>query len=354
MVSSVGKGTIGGKMSNLFKKELFKVSLSNSQKNRLEDLFNGLDYLFDVIKSEQLDLKDDLSIKLFLLNHKNKIDRLVFSTTKESAYDLLFYIVRQWVSDKPDFPVIHFDEPCHIVNNKLVLPIPKFGSILFCPADLQRISALLMRKNLDFNQFFRIFRDAKNGSYYILLDFFESAQPNPVEKPKVYSDKMLILKKEKLKLGVVSQQEFDLFVKKYKQKENSTRMLSAKGVSGKKSHRLNKKQQKERWLNKPPNSVSSINTTKQENYSENEDRSIDLFKAKNASYKSIQSQDLEDAAELVAAYQDLNTSPAFNMLSEGEGSEIGKFGKPQSKRRNGTYGAASKEADVFSFMRFLR
>ncbi len=34
-------------MSNLFTKESFKVNLSNSQKSRLEDLFNGLDYLFN-------------------------------------------------------------------------------------------------------------------------------------------------------------------------------------------------------------------------------------------------------------------------------------------------------------------
>jgi len=390
-------------MSNLFKKESFKVSLSNSQKNRLEDLFNGLDYLFDVIKSEQPDLKDDLSIKLFLLNHKNKIDRLVFSTTKESAYDLLFYIVRQWVQEKPEYPVIHFDEPCTVHNSKIMLPIPRFGSIHVQEVDSENLNTLLALKKLKASRFFYIYRDTKNCSYSISIDFFIKNEEEKLQSSKTLlnehskkerskkTEAILSKKEENMQikrvLYGVSQEKVESSLERYKEKMRSYSGLPSKRKTKKKKLRehvpvsggisptvIDTSPQKDftalvpskttNFLDKhKPTAISTEEPNisvvervieKNRSYTREIRHDVERFIEKNRSYTRQVRHDEEDASELLAAYGELRRSAAFSMISEGDGSEIGKFGKPQSKRRNGTYGAASKEADVFSFMRFLR
>ena len=392
-------------MSNLFTKESFKVNLSNSQKSRLEDLFNGLDYLFNIIKSDKPDFKDDLSIKLFLLKHKNKIDRLVFSTTKESAYDLLFYIVRQWVKENPDHPVIHFDELCAIHDCKIILPIPRFGSIHVHDMDLEKLNALSALKNMRLSQFFYIHKNVKNGAYYISIDCFikkeeENAQSSNIltsQSPKKEKSKkieVILSKKEedmqrKRILYGVSQEKIESSLEKYKEKIRSYSGLPSRRKPKKKKIRepvlvsgamcipptvSGTTPKEDSAAPVPANTIKSLDThkstvifTEEENansverfieknrsYTREIRHDVERFIEKNRSYTRQVRHDGEDASELLAAYGELRRSAAFNMISEGDGSEIGKFGKPQSKRRNGTYGAASKETDVFSFMRFLR
>ncbi|MBL8280475.1 hypothetical protein [Acinetobacter junii] len=294
------------------------LKLENKSKKTLEYLLDTLNYIYSEIKL----LEKNLDSNIILLTLKPKIDSFLIGKDKESIYEIIKIAIKQWFDMDIGNAYLLLDAPSKILkNNRIYLPLPTCSELNFISPNLYH-----KHKNSFYDPIIRIMKI--NKIFMAEINFYYK-RPTP---KKIYA---MNGKKATLVQNHAERKKLSLSKENYIMNNKITNIQSD----------IEKHKSNVNLLNKE-NEIQSI-------VNEKWISSLNEWKAYLNSFKmSKNSVDVEAAKEIIEAFQEVDRNRSSStkkyLKDYYQHGSIGKFGVPQAKWRNGTYGISSKEPDFFS------
>lgn len=298
--------------------ESIVLKLPSNAKKNLEYFFNAINFIYSELKKNN-QVHD---IKLFLLSLKPKIDCFIGTKNKEPIYKLLNVAINQWLKEDTGVAYLRLDQPSKINKQyKISIPLQNCNEVDFiCPDIYKRNKSALYNPYIKIMQINNIFI-AEVITYY-----------------RIKTPKKFYVIDVNNKISNVNQQKFNEHNKtpKYK-KPNSNRV------------KFRPKNPQTLPIQINDNSKASHTLKKS---SEDQKKISAWFEFRKKSQENSNSINAEMASEILEAFKEVKArrSKSNNEYLQNfyENGTLGKFGLPQAKWRNGTYGINSKEPDFFS------
>ena len=318
--------------------ESIVLKLPPNAKKNLEYFFNAMNFIYSQLKKNS-QVND---INLFLLSLKPKIDGFIGTKNKAPIYKLLNIAINQWLQEDTGVAYLRLDQPSQIRKQyKISIPLQNCNDLDFiCPDIYKRTKSALYNPYIKIMKINNIFI-AEVIAYY------------PIKIPVVTTPKRFYIINDDNQILNVDKNKFNdhnqtLKYKKshnnrvkYRPKNSQTIPIQANDIS---KLSFDSNSPAAQTQNKHPIQLKA-NQQDQEKISA-------WFEFRKKFQENSKSIDSEIASEILEAFKEVkarrSTSNNEYLQNFYKNGALGKFGLPQAKWRNGTYGINSKEPDFFN------
>lgn len=318
--------------------ESIVLKLPPNAKKNLEYFFNAMNFIYSELKKNS-QVND---INLFLLSLKPKIDGFIGTKNKALIYKLLNVAINQWLQEDTGVAYLCLDQPSQIRKQyKISIPLQNCNELDFiCPDIYNRTKSALYNPYIKVMKINNIFL-AEMITYY------------PIKIPIVKTPKQFYVINDNNQISNVDEQKFNKHYKTLKYKELHKNRVRYRQKSSQTIPIQANDSSKLLFDSKSPAAQTQNMQPVQLKANQQDQEKISAwFEFRKRFQENSKSIDPEMASEILEAFKEVkarrSTSNNEYLQNFYKSGALGKFGLPQAKWRNGTYGINSKEPDFFS------
>ncbi|MFV5455257.1 hypothetical protein [Acinetobacter towneri] len=356
-------------INHTLKAESVVIKFDPKAKKSLEYVFDALNYIYAEIKKQP----EIQNINLFLLSIKPHIDSFIISKNKEPLYQLFNIAITQWLEDDIGIAYLRLDRPSRILkDNKISIPLPNcFEQPFISPINIYSEHSnsffdpciKLMKVNKVFIaelNFYYTAPDVRRSNHQKSVKGSLNSESSRTGKSRVKSNPRLNSYRDISFSGssTTSQEDYINYLRRFKAIDE--RPTSNKDTKHKSEYifKIGAKEET-REKNCYKKYVPNQDDTKKNNDDKQPKGWGKYLKSKGwgkylNSSKNSKSFDAEMAAEILEAFKEVDRKRSESnrkyLQDYYKNGGMGKFGLPQAKWRNGTYGISSKEPDFFTIL----
>lgn len=313
--------------------ESIVLKLPPNAKKNLEYFFNAMNFIYSELKRNS-QVND---IKLFLLSLKPKIDGFIGTKNKAPIYKLLNVTINQWLQEDTGVAYLRLDQPSLIRKQyKISIPLQNCNALDFiCPDIYKRTKSALYNPYIKIMKINNIFI-AEVITYY------------PIKIPVVKTPKKFYVINDNNQISNVDKQKFNEHNKESHKNRVKYRPKSPQAIP----IQTNDSSKLSFDSNSPTTQAQNKHPVQPKANQQDQEKISAWFEFRKKFQENSKSIDSEIASEILEAFKEVkarrSTSNNEYLQNFYKNGALGKFGLPQAKWRNGTYGINSKEPDFFN------